>query len=123
MARRGPHCGFDGESRRVILYEYPFNERIRTYLRLEHLFGRLGELLQRERARSPLRPAHHLRDHGRGRPRRPEGRAQGPGAQKGLLAAYRGNPAISEASLDAVLAQLEQAFTQLNSQLPAPATS
>jgi dephospho-CoA kinase len=24
---------------RVILYEYPFNERIRTYLRLEHLFG------------------------------------------------------------------------------------
>ena len=22
----------------VILYEYPFNERIRTYLRLEHLF-------------------------------------------------------------------------------------
>jgi dephospho-CoA kinase len=29
---------------RVILYEYPFNERIRTYLRLEHLFRRLGEL-------------------------------------------------------------------------------
>jgi cell division protein ZapD len=26
---------------RVILYEYPFNERIRTYLRLEHLFRRL----------------------------------------------------------------------------------
>jgi len=31
----------------VILYEYPFNERIRTYLRLEQLFRRLGELIAR----------------------------------------------------------------------------
>ncbi|MES7349216.1 cell division protein ZapD, partial [Cutibacterium acnes] len=31
----------------MILYEYPFNERIRTYLRLEHLLLRLGELLAR----------------------------------------------------------------------------
>ena len=31
----------------MILYEYPFNERIRTYLRLEHLFRRLGELIPR----------------------------------------------------------------------------
>lgn len=31
----------------VILYEYPFNERIRTYLRLEHLFLRLAELMAR----------------------------------------------------------------------------
>ena len=29
----------------MILYEYPFNERIRTYLRLEHLLHRLGSLL------------------------------------------------------------------------------
>ncbi|MBY0464892.1 MAG: cell division protein ZapD, partial [Burkholderiales bacterium] len=27
-----------GAPHSVILYEYPFNERIRTYLRLEHLF-------------------------------------------------------------------------------------
>ena len=27
----------------MILYEYPFNERLRTYLRLEQLFRRLGE--------------------------------------------------------------------------------
>jgi len=39
----------------VILYEYPFNERIRTYLRLEHLFRRLGELVPAE---SPL--SHHF---------------------------------------------------------------
>ena len=31
----------------MILYEYPFNERIRTYLRLEQLFLRLGELIAR----------------------------------------------------------------------------
>ena len=31
----------------MILYEYPFNERIRTYLRLEHLFSQLGELVGR----------------------------------------------------------------------------
>jgi cell division protein ZapD len=34
----------------VILYEYPFNERIRTYLRLEQLFRRLGELVLRDAA-------------------------------------------------------------------------
>ena len=32
----------------MILYEYPFNERVRTYLRLEHLFHRLGDLAARE---------------------------------------------------------------------------
>ena len=31
----------------MILYEYPFNERIRTYLRLEQLYRRLGELVSR----------------------------------------------------------------------------
>lgn len=31
----------------MILYEYPFNERIRTYLRLEYLLLRLQELLSR----------------------------------------------------------------------------
>ena len=36
----------------MILYEYPFNERIRTYLRLEHLFRRLGELVPSESALS-----------------------------------------------------------------------
>jgi cell division protein ZapD len=31
-----------GRPFRVILYEYPFNERIRTYLRLEHLIRPTG---------------------------------------------------------------------------------
>ena len=29
----------------MVLYEYPFNESIRTMLRLEHLFDRLGLLI------------------------------------------------------------------------------
>ena len=34
----------------MILYEYPFNERIRTYLRLQQLFDRLGVLIARQDA-------------------------------------------------------------------------
>ena len=34
----------------MILYEHPFNERTRTYLRLEHLFVRLAELVKRDSA-------------------------------------------------------------------------
>jgi cell division protein ZapD len=100
----------------VILYEYPFNERIRTYLRLEHLFRRLGELVPSE---SPL--SHHyalitifeimdvaaradlkadvLRDLDK---------------HKNVFNSYRGNPAIAEAVLDQVVGQLERNFTALN---------
>ena len=34
----------------MVLYEYPFNESIRTMLRLEHLFDRLGQLIPRDTA-------------------------------------------------------------------------
>ena len=34
----------------MVLYEYPFNESIRTMLRLEHLFDRLGQLMARDTA-------------------------------------------------------------------------
>ncbi len=36
------------EPHALVLYEYPFNEGIRTMLRLEHLFDRLGQLVVRE---------------------------------------------------------------------------
>ena len=96
----------------MILYEYPFNERIRTYLRLEHLFRRLGELVPAESALS-----HHyalmtifevmdvaaradlktdlLRDLER---------------HKSVFNAYRGNPAISETALDQIVQQIDHAF-------------
>jgi len=102
----------------VILYEYPFNERIRTYLRLEQLFSRLGQLMPRDSAldhhfalitlfeildvtsRADLK-SDVLKDLER---------------QKTYMSGFRGNPAISEASLNAVLTQLDGAFGQLNQQ-------
>ena len=108
----------------MVRYEYPFNESIRTMLRLEQLFDRLGQLMPRD---APL--DHHfalatifeiidvasradlksdmLKDLDR---------------QKGHLLAYRGNPAISEAALDTVLAKLDHAFSGLNA-LPGKAGS
>lgn len=102
--------------RDVILYEYPFNERIRTYLRLEHLFQRLGELMVGE---SPLQ--HHyalvtlfeimdvaaradlksdvLRDLDK---------------HKATFISYRGNPCIQEATLEQAIVRLERSFAALN---------
>ena len=106
----------------MILYEYPFNERIRTYLRLEHLFHRLGDLAVREHptdhhyaittifevmdvaARADLK-TDVLKDLDK---------------QKHVLNGYRGNPAISEAALDEVTVQLDQCFSAL-SNLPGKA--
>jgi len=100
----------------VILYEYPFNERIRTYLRLEHLFRRLGELVPSESAlshhyalvtifeimdvaaRADLK-ADVMRDLDK---------------HKNVFNGYRGNPAIAEAVLDQVVGQLERNFATLN---------
>ena len=100
----------------VILYEYPFNERIRTYLRLEHLFRRLGELIPRSHpldhhyalatifevmdvaARADLK-SDVLKDLDR---------------QKQQLNAYRGNPGVEEAVLDEVVGQIESCFSSVN---------
>lgn len=99
----------------VILYEYPFNERIRTYLRLEQLFQRLSALLGREEAlehhfaiqtlfeileassRSDLK-TDILKDLER---------------HKQMFHGYRGNPAISEAVLDQFIQRLDQCFNRL----------
>jgi cell division protein ZapD len=100
----------------VILYEYPFNERIRTYLRLEHLFRRLGELIPRTHpldhhyalatifevmdvaARADLK-SDVMKDLER---------------QKMVLNSYRGNPAIAEGVLDGVIGQLDTCFNTLH---------
>lgn len=99
----------------MILYEYPFNERIRTYLRLEHLFDRMAELVPRAHpldhhfaiqtifeimdvaARADMK-SDVLKDIDR---------------HKQQLNGYRGNPAISEQALDAVIGQLDDCFQQL----------
>jgi cell division protein ZapD len=101
----------------VILYEYPFNERIRTYLRLEQLFRRLSLLMPRDTAldhhyclatlfeimdvaaRADLK-TDVLKDLER---------------QKHTLNGYRGNPVIAESVLDTVIGQLDGCFAGLSS--------
>ncbi|HEY4081408.1 MAG TPA: cell division protein ZapD [Burkholderiaceae bacterium] len=100
----------------MVLYEYPFNESIRTMLRLEHLFDRLGQLMARETpldhhfaiatifeimdvaSRADLK-ADLLKDLER---------------HKAQLNSYRGNPAIAESVLDEVVGRIEHAFNGLN---------
>src|SRR6478609_7720740 len=100
----------------LVLYEYPFNESIRTIMRLEHLFDRLGQLIARE---TPL--DHHfalvtifeimdvssradlksdlLKDLER---------------HKAQLNSYRGNPGVATELLDEVIARIDHAFNGLN---------
>ncbi len=102
----------------VILYEYPFNERIRTYLRLEQLFRRLGELVPREH---PL--DHHYALASMFEIMDVAARADLKSdvmkdleKQKHQLDAYRGNPSIAEGVLDEVIAQIDRCFESLNHQ-------
>lgn len=118
---RPPHAPFSRKPA-LVLYEYPFNEAIRTMLRLEHLFDRFGQMLPREApvdhhfalvtlfeildvaSRADLKSdiLKELERH----------RAQ--------LQGYRGNPHISEATLDAVIQRIDEAFDGLN-QMPGKA--
>jgi len=100
----------------VILYEYPFNERIRTYLRLEHLFNRLATLVGRDDALD-----HHFAFHTLFEMIDVASRADMKSdvlkdldRQKSTLNSYRGNPAISERALDQVVGQIDGCFTLLN---------
>lgn len=100
----------------MILYEFPFNERTRTYLRLQQMFDRLGTLMSRpdavdhhfalvtlfevmEIAARPELKSEVLKDIER---------------HKQIYNSYRGNPAISEQALDGVIGQLDAHFEALH---------
>ena len=102
----------------VILYEYPFNERIRTYLRLEHLFFRLGELMGRSGSTDhhfAITTLFEIMEVG-ARAELKTDVLKDPEKQKHALAAYRGNPAISEGALEQVIGQLDACFAALKEQ-------
>src|SRR5450830_530502 len=88
-------------------------------LRMEHLFDRLGQLMERE---TPL--DHHfalvtlfeIMDVA-ARADLKTDLLKDLDKQKHLLEAYRGNPAIAEAVLDKVIGEIEQCYNALNSQL------
>ncbi len=101
----------------MTLYEYPFNERIRTYLRLEHLFQRLFALLARDSAidhHYALSTLFEIMDVGARSDLRSDV-LKDLEKQKQVLNGYRGNPAIAQAVLDEVIDQIERCLTALNS--------
>ena len=102
----------------MILYEYPFNERLRTYLRLEQLFRRLGELIPRAHALDhhfALVTIFEIMDVA-ARADLKSDVLKDIEKHKHQLDSYRGNPSISEAALDGVIAQLDHCFAALNTQ-------
>jgi len=100
----------------LVLYEYPFNESIRTMLRLEHLFQRLGELMSRETAvdhHFALATVFEIMDvASRADPK--SDLLKELERHRSVLQGYRGNPQISEAALDEVVGRIDHAFDGLN---------
>ncbi|MCW5223038.1 cell division protein ZapD [Verminephrobacter aporrectodeae] len=102
----------------MILYEYPFNERLRTYLRLEQLFRRLGELVPREHALDhhfAIATIFEIMDVA-ARVDLKSDVLKDLEKHRHQFDSYRGNPSISEEALDAVIAQLQHCFAALNAQ-------
>jgi cell division protein ZapD len=100
----------------LVLYEYPFNESIRTMLRLEHLFERLGQLMSRESAvdhHFALVTVFEIMDVA-SRADLKSDLLKELERHRGVLQGYRGNPQISEAALDEVVSRIDHAFDGLN---------
>jgi cell division protein ZapD len=103
----------------VILYEYPLHERIRTYLRLGHLFLRLSQLVAR------LEPIDHhyalatifeIMEVIALRSELKSDLLKDIDKQKHILEGYRGNPEIAESVLNDVIGQFNHCFEALNRQ-------
>ncbi len=99
----------------MIIYEYPLNERIRTLLRLEDLFDRVSFFIAHD---SPLDHQSALigifeilEVSSRGDLK--SDLLQELDRQRLVLEALRSNPAISEEKLDAVVSEIESAFSHL----------
>jgi len=101
---------------RVILYEHPFNERVRTYLRLEHLFQRFEELTARDHPvdnHFALITLFELVDAG-GRTDLKSDVLKDLERHKQQFNALRGNPSVSETALQQLLDNIDHCFGGLN---------
>jgi cell division protein ZapD len=99
----------------VITYEYPFNERIRTLLRLEDLFDRVRYFLARQDAldhHAALLTLFEILEVA-SRADLKSDLLQELERQKQVLLSFRNNPEISEEVLNQVITEIEQASTAL----------
>lgn len=99
----------------VIVYEYPLSERVRTMLRLEHLFERMHHFLSKDNAFE-----HHVALLTLFEILEVASRAdlksdllQELERQRQVLQSFRSNPEIAEAMLNRILGEIEQASTSL----------
>ena len=100
----------------MTLYEYPFNESIRTMLRLEHLFDRLGQLIPRDAAvdhHFALATLFEILDVSARADLKSDLLKELDRYRQQYLS-YRGNPSIAQGVLNDVLAQIDVAFNDLN---------
>jgi cell division protein ZapD len=100
----------------LVLYEYPFNEGIRTMLRLEHLFDRLGQLVARDAPvdhHFALATIFEIMDVA-SRADLKSDLLKELERHRTQLLGYRGNPHISEAALDVMVSRIDHAFNGLN---------
>jgi len=99
----------------VISYEFPLNEKVRTWLRLEDLFARMNHFLNSELAiehhiaLTTLFEIHEVAS----RPELKSELLQELERQKRALSNLHNNPAISEQALDQVLNEIDQSITDL----------
>jgi len=102
----------------LVLYEYPFNESIRTMLRLEHLFDRLGQLLARDAAvdhHFALVTMFEIMDVA-SRADLKSDLLKELERHKAQFNSYRSSPQVSQQALDEVIARIDHAFNGLNQQ-------
>lgn len=102
----------------MVLYEYPFNESIRTMLRLEHLFGRLSTLMPRDAPvdhHFALATIFEIMDVA-SRADLKSDLLKELERHRNQLLGYRGNPNISEAALESVISRIDSAHGGLNQQ-------
>lgn len=109
----------------MILYEYPFNESIRTMLRLEHLFDRLGQLMARDAAvdhHFALVTLFEILDVS-ARADLKSDLMKELERHKAQLQAYRSSPQVSQSMLDQIIARIDDAFEGLHHQTGTAAQS
>jgi cell division protein ZapD len=100
----------------LVLYEYPFNESIRTMLRLEHLFDRLGQLVARDAPvdhHFALATIFEIMDVA-SRADLKSDLLKELERHRTQLQGYRGHPGVQEAALDQVITRIDHAFDGLN---------
>ena len=99
----------------MITYEYPFNERARTLLRLEDFFAKISFFVQQEDPREHLEALLTLLEilEVAGRTDMKMDLIQELERQRHTLLSYRNNPDISEEALSGALYEIEQSSTSL----------